>query len=286
VAEPEEARHYLCLDFGGTKVAAGIVDAPTGSVVEHTRRRMPGDEGAEESQRAALAACEEVLATSALTLDALRGIGISFGGPVAGHGRAVIRSMHVRSWEGVELPDALARGFGLTAVMENDANAAALAESRCGAGRGVRELLYVQASTGIGAGLVVNGALYRGGGGGAGELGHVVVDPNGPLCACGKRGCLESIAAGWAIGRDGREALARSEGGSRLRSLAAARDGVVDAELVIAAARAGDGAAKEIVARAFTALGIAIAGAVNLLDPELIVLGGGIARADDSSCRR
>jgi glucokinase len=196
-------------------------------------------------------------------LEELRGIGISFGGPVARDRRSIVRSMHVDAWEQTALPDALSRRFGLAATMENDANAAALAEARCGAGRGVRDLLYVQVSTGIGSGLVFAGALHRGRGG-AGELGHVVVDSNGPPCVCGKRGCLESVAAGWAIARDG--------------ELAAVG---LDAEEVIAAARTGDEAASRIIERAFSALGVAVANAINLLDPERVVLGGGIASAED-----
>jgi glucokinase len=258
-----DARYYLCLDFGGTKLAAGIVDATTGQVVERERRPTPSTQGAEQSLLAAVAACDAVLARAAIPLDQLGGIGISFGGPLGRDRRRVIRSMHVDSWEQTALPDALARRFGMAAVMENDANAAALAEARCGAGRGLRDLLYVQVSTGIGSGLLVGGALYRGRGG-AGELGHVVVDPEGPRCVCGKRGCLESLAAGWAIARDGERAAVGS-----------------DAEEVIAAARSGDEAAGEIVARAFSAVGVAVANAINLLDPERVVLGGGIASADD-----
>ena len=274
-----EARHHLCLDFGGTKLAAGIVDAMSGCVLAVATRPTPAEDGAEASLRVALEACDDALARGPVGVEALRGIGISFGGPVASGGGAVVRSMHVGSWEGAELPERLSRRFGLRTVMENDANAAALAEARHGAGTGTSSLLYVQASTGIGAGLVIDGRVFRGRGG-AGELGHVVVDPGGALCVCGNRGCLESVAAGWAIARDATDALTRSSRASVLRGPVRARV-ALDAEAVIEAARRSDGRARELVARAFTALGVAVANSINLLDPDVVVLGGGISRASD-----
>lgn len=273
------ARPFLAVDFGGTKLAAGIVDATTGRVLGAARRSTPVDQGAEASLILALDACDEVLAAGLVSESALLGIGISFGGPVAGDQREIVRSMHVGSWEGATLPDMLSGRFGLPAAMENDANAAALAEARHGAGSGASSLFYVQASTGVGAGIVLDGRVYRGRGG-AGELGHVVVDPSGTLCGCGNRGCLETVAAGWAIARAARKALAGSNGDGELRRLADAAP-VIDAELVIEAARRGDELASRIVGRAFSALGDAIADAMNLLDPELIVVGGGIAGASD-----
>lgn len=276
----EEARTYLCLDFGGTKLAAGIVDATSGRVLAVATRRTPAEEGAEASVGLALEACDDVLARGPVQVDALLGIGISFGGPVASGGDAVIRSMHVRSWEGAELPERLSKRFGLPAVMENDANAAALAEAHHGAGVGASSLLYVQASTGVGAGVVIDGRVFRGRGG-AGELGHVVVDPDGALCGCGKRGCLESVAAGWAIARDANQALTGSTRASELRGLANTRAAALDAEAVIEAARRSDKLARELIARAFAALGVAVANSINLLDPDVIVLGGGMIRASD-----
>jgi glucokinase len=187
--------------------------------------------------------------------------------------------MHVRAWEGMALPDALSDCFGLPAFMENDANAAALGEATHGAGAGARVVLYVQISTGIGAGLVIDRVLYCGRGG-AGELGHVVVDPHGPQCVCGNRGCLESIASGWALARDAECALRDPAPGSELDRLKR-EDAEPSAEILIRAARRGDETARAIVQPAFSALGTVIANCVNLLDPDLVILGGGITGAPD-----
>jgi glucokinase len=187
--------------------------------------------------------------------------------------------MHVSAWDGASLPHALSQQFGLPAYMENDANAAALAEATHGAGPRARVVLYVQISTGIGAGLVIDGAVYHGRGG-AGELGHVVVDPDGPICSCGNRGCLESIASGWALARDAERALRDAPNNSELGRLKT-QHANANAESLITAARRGDQAARAILDPAFSALGTAVANCVNLLDPDLVVLGGGVANAPD-----
>lgn len=192
-------------------------------------------------------------------------LGISFGGPVSADRQTVLRSMHVGDWEGLPLPAHLSAALGLPAAMDNDGNLAALGEWTFGAGRGVRSLLYIQVSTGIGAGLVLEGQVYRGQGL-AGEFGHLTVMPDGPRCVCGKQGCVESLASGWALARDGR---------------ALGNDPPPDAEGVLAAARAGHAEAQAIVRRAFTALGQGLAMAITLLDPDVVVLGGGVARAED-----
>lgn len=213
--------------------------------------------------RAVLEACDDVLGRSPIPTGSLLGVGISFGGPVTADGRQVVRSMHVSAWDGASLPAELARRFQLPTVMENDANAAALAEASFGAGRNASSMLYVQVSTGIGAGLVLNGDLYRGRGG-AGELGHVVVDANGPACGCGNRGCLEAVASGWALARDSQ----RIDAGE-------------DATTLLAAASRNEEAPRAIIQTAFSALGTAIANTINLLDPEVVVVGGGIAQSPE-----
>jgi glucokinase len=263
------SRLYLCVDLGGTKIAAGIVDAANGRVLARAAQSTPAEAGSTGGLAVALATCNQALRMGALDGEAVRGIGISFGGPVDPDGSSVLRSMHISAWENVPLPKLLSEQFQLPAAMENDGNAAALAEWLYGVGRGSHSLFYVQLSTGIGSGLVLEGELYRGAGGAA-EFGHVVVDPDGPQCSCGQRGCLESVAAGWALARDAHAFLAARPGVSSM-----------DAEFVMEQARAGDFAAKQIVARAFSSVGVSLASAINLLDPDLIVLGGGMVKAND-----
>lgn len=254
--------YVLAVDFGGTKLAAAVVDVARGELVVSARCPTPAG-GAEASLAALIALAQAALRQSPGPVTA---IGISFGGPVSADRRTVLRSMHVGAWEGISLPARLSAVLGLPAAMDNDGNLAALGEWAFGAGRGVRSLLYIQVSTGIGAGLVLEGQVYRGQGL-AGEFGHLTVMPDGPCCSCGKRGCVESLASGWALARDGQAQL----GGAP----------PPDAEQVLVAARAGNPVAQAIVRRAFTALGQGIAAAITLLDPELVVLGGGVARAED-----
>jgi glucokinase len=166
--------------------------------------------------------------------------------------------------------------------MDNDANVQALGEWRYGAGRGFDEMLFVNVGTGIGGGVITGGKLHRGRHGLAGEVGHTVVQPDGPVCTCGKRGCVEIMAAGPAIGRTGREALAaHPERGAILRRLAGGELGRVTSELVFRAAEEGDGLALEVLASACRYLGIGIANAAAIVDPEIVVVDGGVAKAGD-----
>jgi glucokinase len=196
-------------------------------------------------------------------------IGISFGGPVNPTLTRTLLSHHGPGWEDVALVDRVSVLFGLPAAMDNDANAAALGEWRFGAARGTRNALYVTVSTGIGGGIIVEGKLYRGSRGLSGEIGHIVVIPNGPDCTCGKRGCLEAVSAGPGIAR----AYAHAVGGS-VENVTAAD--------VFLHAQQGDSFAQDVLANAIHHLGVGIADAINLLDPDVVVVGGGVSRAGDA----
>lgn len=273
-----KGRPVLVFDFGGTKLAAGVVDAEGGRVLSFVRVPTPASQGASGSIDAIARSGKQALETAGVGMDELYGgIGISFGGPVSRDRRTVLRSMHVEAWDSIDLPDRIAALFDRPAFMDNDANAAALGEWAYGAGKGAENLLYVQISTGIGAGLIVQGKVYRGSGL-AGELGHSTVLVDGPLCSCGKRGCLESLAAGWAIAREGR-ALLEDGGSSRLVELSDHRPERIDAELVLRAGQEGDPGSLAVVGRALRYLAIGIANAVCLLDPDVLVIGGGVSRA-------
>lgn len=270
----------LALDFGGTKLAAAVVDVTNGDILAIDRRATPAIRGAEASLQAMVEAGQRVLHTLQRPRTAVRGIGISFGGPISSDRSSVLRSLHVSDWDDFPLPERLAEVFGLPAFMDNDGNAAALGEWRFGAGAGCINMLYVQVSTGVGSGIVLGGQLYRGGGL-AGEFGHLTVMADGPLCACGKHGCVESLASGWAIARDGREAFQRSRPGSPLHTIGSTDPQAIDAQAVIEACRQGDALAIRVIERSFLYLGIGVSNAVALLDPQRVVLGGGISRAWD-----
>jgi len=270
----------LALDFGGTKLAAAAVEPGMRSFRARASVPSPLDKSAEADREIMLALAEEVLGG-----ERPAAVGVSFGGPVR-HGEGVVLlSHHVPDWEDFPLAEWLRERFGAPAVVENDANAAALGEWRYGAGRGTRHFLYVTVSTGIGGGIVIGGELYRGADGLAGEIGHMVVDPDGPRCTCGRRGCLEALASGPAIADRARELLAsqpRPAEGRIIRELVGGDPSRITAREVAAAAARGDPLAAEILREAGEALGFGLAQAIALLNPERVALGGGVIKAGDA----
>ncbi len=269
--------HALALDFGGTKLAAAVVDTACGQTLSHKRCTTPAGRGAHAGIQTMFDLGRQALQAAGVSQPAR--IGISFGGPVSADRRQVLDSHHVAGWSGIPLPQLASEAFGCPASMDNDANAAALGAWAFDANREPHNLVYIQVSTGVGAGLILDGHLYRGRSL-AGELGHITLQPGGPGCTCGKRGCLESLCSGWAIARDGRKSLAEAKPGSPLARLRI-RTEDLDARLVLQAARDGDPLAAQVSERAFTALGLAVANLISLLDPDLLILGGGVMRAED-----
>ena len=183
-------------------------------------------------------------------------------------------SHHVPGWEDTPLRNQLQAEFGVPAAVDNDANVAALGEWRFGAGQGCASLLYVTVSTGIGGGWVLAGEIYSGADGMAGEIGHIVVRPGGAECACGKRGCLEIEACGTALARKMRE-----RGAAVGRPTQAAEP--ITGESVSRAARQGDPLAQEVMDDAACMLGTGLGGAINLMNPQRIVLGGGVTKSGE-----
>lgn len=254
-------QYVLALDFGGTKHAAALLEV--GAAAWLAQRRAPAPPGSDgAADRAVMARLVDELLTA--HPGELAAIGVSFGGPVDWAAGRVILSHHVPGWEDTPLVAQLRAQYGVPVVMDNDANIAALGEWRYGAGRGADSLLYVTVSTGIGGGWVLGGEIYRGADSLAGEIGHLVVDPAGPPCVCGKRGCVEAIGSGTNIGRAMRE-----------------RTGAAHwtAAEVNAAAEGGDPAARDVLETAARALGQGLGYAMTLMNPARIVIGGGVAGA-------
>jgi glucokinase len=176
--------------------------------------------------------------------------------------------------------------LGAPVAVDNDANVAALGEWTFGAGRGCASLLYVTVSTGIGGGWVLGGRIWSGADGMAGEIGHIVVRPGGVPCVCEKAGCLEAEACGWGIAAKARARLADDgrwtmDDGGRLLALAGGRADAVTAQMVAQAAASGDSLAQSLLDDAAEALGIGLGGAINLMNPERIVLGGGVTKSGE-----
>ena len=267
----------LALDFGGTKLAAATVEPGARAFRARASMPSPPNKSAEADREIILALAREVLGGKRPAA-----VGVSFGGPV--REGVVLLSHHVPDWEDFPLAEWLREHFGAPAAVENDANAAALGEWRYGAGRGTRYFLYVTVSTGVGGGIVIGGRLYRGADGLAGEIGHMVVDPGGPRCTCGRRGCLEAFSAGPAIARRARELLAshhRSGEGRIILELVGGDPSRITAREVAMAAARGDPLAAEILREAGEALGFGLAQAIALLNPERVALGGGVVKAGE-----
>jgi glucokinase len=262
------AAQAIGLDIGGTKIAGGVV-TETGRILDRTRVPTPPDD--EAATLAALLAVVDDLGARNPRVEA---IGLGAAGLVewpGGHARWAPHNTYRR----MELRRLLHERTGLPTTVDNDANAAAWAEARFGAGAGSGDLVLVTVGTGIGGGLVLDGRLHHGQHGFAGELGHLIVDPGGDRCACGNQGCLEAMASGSTLGRLGREAAAADPGG-RLAALAG-RPELVTGEVVFAAASEGDKTALALFERVGHWLGVGIASLVTVFDPDLVVVGGGVA---------
>lgn len=262
----------LGLDVGGTKVA-GLVLGDDGTVVGEDER--PTDAGDSDA-----------------TLDVVSALGrdlIERHGPVAAAGAGVAGMVDFASgtfrfgpnlpWREVPLAERLSEAFGVPVVIDNDANAAAWGEFRYGAAREHDDMLMVTVGTGIGGGIVSGGRMLRGANGFAAEIGHVIVEPDGPPCGCGNVGCWEQVASGSALGRIGREHAARDRRG-RIAALAGGADRVSGRHVAKAAAE-GDPDAAGILREVGRRLGEGMAGLANILDPEVIVVGGGVAEIGD-----
>ncbi|MFF7725590.1 ROK family protein [Streptomyces sp. NPDC008001] len=268
---PDGGRLAVGLDIGGTKIAAGVVDAE-GRVVD----RVPPVPS--PSDQAAILKSVSVLVEELRSRNpGIAAVGAGAAGLVEWpEGR--IRTAPNTAYHDVPLRRLLRESTGLPAVVENDANAACWAEYRMGIS--ASHMAFITVGTGVGGGLVLGGRLFRGRTGIATEIGHMIVDPHGSeRCGCGTVGCLEPLASGRALGRYGTAAAAADPGGT-LAALAAGSGGVTG-EAVTAAARAGDPAARAQLERLGHWLGIGVATLVNLFDVGLVVVGGGVAEAGE-----
>lgn len=261
------------IDLGGTKIYTVIADSECAPLADDYRSTH-ADLGPDAVIDRIVDSVNTSRARAPKDGSLLAALGIAAPGPIDVERGLILDAPNLRGWRNVPLAERLSATFGCPAVLENDANAAALGEYRFGAGRGSRHMIYLTISTGIGGGLILDGKLYRGASGAAGELGHVIVDDSGPICGCGRHGCLEAFASGTAIAARGAEAIAAGRSPAITRH--AGGDDVA-AEHVALAAAEGDPIAREIIDGAAHALGLGLAGIVNIFNPDLIVIGGGAA---------
>jgi glucokinase len=263
----------LGVEIGGTKLQLGL-GLGKGVLIDLERRRVEPEDGGDGIRAQIEEAATALLARNRSTPGAVAALGIGFGGPVDAERGVVTVSNQIEGWAGFPIADWARRTLGIPrVVLQNDADTAALGEARFGAGVGHNPVLYVTIGSGIGGGLIVDGAIYRGSGRGAIEIGHLLVDaPAGPDAS----GTLEGCASGWSIAREARRLL-RAEGGGPLLQLCGGDPSRITAELVARAASRGDAAASSVLARSWTGMGRALAHAVTLLAPRRIILGGGVS---------
>jgi glucokinase len=267
--------HVIAADIGGSHFRVGLFDG-AGERLEVREGNTSQSGGRQWMLEQLGSRCRELISRAGGNVTAC---GISFGGPVDFEAQRV-RSLHVPGWDNFPLAQWVAETLNLPCRIENDANAGALGEHRFGAGRGTRSLFYITLSTGIGGGFVYDGKVYHGRDSLAGEIGHIAVSESGTACACGARGCLESFCSGTAIAQRGREwAGRRPESAVRLLELCGGNVENITALDVAEAAAAGDGIAVGIVHETAQWLARALLIVVRILNPDKIVLGGGVARA-------
>ncbi len=266
---------YIGIDLSSNALRGAVVSS-RGEIIQDLR----ADTEQESAQDLLARIIEAVRSLRAEAADRVVAIGIGIPGLVNRATNRIEVMPNLADFSDLDLAGEVSRETGLPVVIDNNANAAAYAELQAGAARGRRDVFFVTLGAGIGAGLIINGQIYRGATGFAGEFGHVTIDPEGIECACGNIGCLETIASGPNIVRRTRERLYRDRTSS-LSRLSMPRDREFTAEDIAHAARDGDEMAQLMMERTGMFLGIALAAVINLLNVEMIVLGGGVVEAGD-----
>jgi len=269
----------LAIDMGGTKVITAIISGE-GQVVARDYHLTLADEGVQAVINKVFSAVDHLLDTTDMSLSQLHGISIAAAGAIDTRRGLITSSPNLPGWCDISLRDMVREKYGVNTFLVNDASAAALGEHRFGAEKGVTNLIYITVSTGIGGGIIINGKLYCGSCGSAGEVGHMTIDVNGPKCECGNVGCWETLASGTAVAK---EAIRRLNNGERssLTEIVGGKIESITAETVGVAAQRGDSLALDVMTEAATYLGVGLVNLVNIFNPELIIIGGGMAKLGD-----
>ncbi|MGE5248907.1 MAG: ROK family protein [Bacteroidota bacterium] len=274
-------RRYIGCDLGGTNLRAAVIDVETGAVLHHLSVPTLAREGHDAVMQRMADLFLQVIESAGLTKEDIGGIGIGVPGVLdLEKGETLFLPNLPGTWPHIPLRDTIRRLTGLPTALLNDVRAITNGEWRFGAGRGLDTVAVFAIGTGIGGGLVINGQLHLGIGGTGGELGHMMIDYNGPKCGCGNYGCLEAFASGPAIAAMGMKAVAQGMT-TRIADLCEYDINRITPELIAAAARSGDGVAREIYEQAGLYIGIAAANVCVALGPRRIIIGGGVARAGD-----
>jgi|SRR5579859_268519 len=273
-----EERFVIGIDIGGTKVAAGLVDG-SAQIQCQTRSPMVPDGDAAAGLAAVLSAVNTLSASSGNGEQrSIRGIGICSPGPLDPETGVVINPPNLPCWRNFPLATKIAQIYGVPVKIDNDANGAALAEARWGAGSGYRNVFYITIGTGFGTGIVIDGNIYHGRTGAAAEGGHLSIDYRGPRCRCGKRGCIETLVSGPAIAQRARTKLMTERGiSSAILEFAGGKVASVTSDMIGKANIAGDAIAREILLETVEPLSLWLGNIVDLLEPDVMIMGGGVA---------
>jgi glucokinase len=267
----------LAVDLGGTKMIAAIVVSHPPRIIARDYSLTMAHEGLDVVSERVFSAIDRLLSTKKMASSQLHCISIAAAGAIDTEGGLVTSSPNLPGWYDIPLREIISSKYKVDTILINDANAEALGEHELGAGKGASNLILLTIGTGIGGGIIINGKLYTGATGSAGEVGHITVDVNGPKCSCGNVGCWETLASGRAMAR---EAISRISHGERsvLIELVKGEIEKITTEKIEEAARRGDPLALEVISRAATYLGIGMVNLINAFNPELIIVGGGVAK--------
>jgi glucokinase len=265
----------LAADIGGTKILTAILSS-RGRMLAKDVCSTLADEGVSSVIERLCASIDNLLNGNNFKPSSLAGIGIACAGAIDAARGVITTSPNLPEWSDVPLAGLIAERYGVDTYLVNDASAAALGEHRFGAGQGLRNLVMLTLGTGIGGGIIIDGELYLGASGSAAEMGHMIIDVNGPECPCGSKGCLEVFASGTAVARDAAMRIGQGEKSS-LVDMVQGRLEEITAGKVGAAARNGDALAIDVFSRAAYYLGIGLVNIVNIFNLEMIIIGGGMA---------
>ena len=263
--------YILGYDVGGTKISAVIGDG-TGRIMKKITRRTMKDYGKSGITDQLISMGDELIKKAGI--EKVSKIGIIFAGPVDSKTGTIISSPNIIGLKNYNITDSIRKHFNVDVYLQNDASASTIAEKLYGAAKNFSNFVYITLSTGIGGGIFIDNKLYKGSHGMAGELGHMVILPNGPICGCGRRGCLEAIASGKGMARRVIENISEVKNSTIFSDMNPAD---IDAKKIFAARRAGDMFAQLIVEETIYYLAVGIVNIINIFDPQAIIIGGGLS---------
>ena len=276
MAGSTEESPILAVDLGGTKIVTALISC-RGEIISREYNPTLAEEGADAVINRIMTTVNSLVSNALSSSYSIATIGIAAAGAIDSEKGLVTDSPNLPGWHNIPLKDMVEKATGIRTFIMNDASAAALGEHIFGAGRGMNNLIYLTVSTGIGGGIIINGRLYSGPSGSAGEIGHTTIDINGPRCSCGNIGCLEMLASGKAVAREAKRLIAQGAKTAIIELVEGDLQNIT-AQTVATAAQKGDTLALTIISKAANYLGVGLVNLVNIFNPEMIIVGGGMAK--------